>query len=183
MNDPFDIRVEIEPETPEMAALYSLWKGHMPIVYKMPLEQAMEHFREHLETLAEDMAERTVESDSPTWQASVCTDALTRETDTLGMDSQARHGLEVLSVLPPDWKEEIFALGEGHTFERLGKAWFYQPPHDQEDCLWEAAVKDGILHVEFEVGPEVLRRKLDIPVSLLKKGTDAGTERDGKETE
>ena len=59
MNDPFEIRVEIEPETPEMAALYSLWKGPMPIVYKMPLQQAMENFREHLETLVEDMAERT----------------------------------------------------------------------------------------------------------------------------
>ena len=101
------------------------------------------------ETLDEQMR-----IDSPTRQASTCTDALKRETDTLGMDSQARHGLEVLSVLPPDWREEISDLGEGQTFDRMGKAWFYLPPHDQEDCLWEAAVKDGILHVEFEVGPE-----------------------------
>ena len=99
------------------------------------------------------------------------------------MDGQARRGLEVLSVLPPDWRKEIFDLCEGQTFERMGKAWFYLPPHDQEDCLWEASVKDGILHVEFEVGPESLRRTLDVPVSLLKKGMSAGTERERKETE
>jgi hypothetical protein len=123
---------------------------------------------------------RTVETAAPEQQASVSTDAVKRAPDRLGMDGQARGGLEVLSSLPPDWKEEIANLGEGYAFERMGKAWFYLPPHDQEDCLWEAVVKEGILHVEFEVGPEALRRKFDIPVNLF-KGTLARTEREGKE--
>ena len=58
MNDTFDIRVEIYPETPTMTALFSFWKGPTPIVYEMPLQQAMEHLREHLENLADEMAER-----------------------------------------------------------------------------------------------------------------------------
>jgi hypothetical protein len=87
---------------------------------------------------------RLVENTSPTRQASACTDAFKRETDMLGIDSQAAHGLKILALLPPDWRKDIFALGE--------------------------------------VGLESLRRKLDIPVSLLKKGTSAGKEREGKES-
>jgi hypothetical protein len=57
MSDPFNIRVEVYPETPEMTTLYSFWKGQVPIVYKMPLPQALEHFREHLEDLAAEMTD------------------------------------------------------------------------------------------------------------------------------
>jgi len=57
MNDVFDIRMEIYPETSEMVPLYSLWKGQTPIVYKLPLEGAMECLREHLESIAKEVAE------------------------------------------------------------------------------------------------------------------------------
>ena len=46
MNDIFDIRVEIYPETSETTTLCSIWRGQVPIVYKMPLQQAMDHLRE-----------------------------------------------------------------------------------------------------------------------------------------
>lgn len=88
-----------------------------------------------------------------------------------------------LSVLPPEWRDEIARLREGQTFERTGKAWFYKAPHDDEDCLWEAVVRNGILHVEFEVGPEMLRRKFDIPMTSLTNATSVGTGRIAKETE
>ncbi|MGO8746518.1 MAG: hypothetical protein ACLQNE_11060 [Thermoguttaceae bacterium] len=61
----------------------------------------------------------------------------------------------------------MFDLGEGQTFERMGQAWFYSPPHDEEDCLWKAAVQNGILHVEFEVDRETCRRKFAIPLAAL----------------
>ena len=59
MNDVFEIRVEIYPETEEMVVLYSFWNGRMPVVYQLPLQQAIEHLQEHLESLADDMAEET----------------------------------------------------------------------------------------------------------------------------
>ena len=61
MNDTFDIRVQTYPETPEMAPLYSLWKGQTPITCKMPLRQAMEHLQEYLESLADNMAAKRKE--------------------------------------------------------------------------------------------------------------------------
>lgn len=76
MTDAFDIRVEIYPETPTMTTLFSFWKGQVPIVNKMPLQQAVEHFREYLENIAEDMGEKE-EGDPDECDARV--DLLTKE--------------------------------------------------------------------------------------------------------
>jgi hypothetical protein len=104
-----------------------------------------------------------------------------KESDFFG-ELKRREALQCLSVLPPEWKDEIAGLGEGQTFEKMGKAWFYKPPHDEEDCNWEAVVRNGILHVECEVGPETLRRNFDIPMALT-SATFTGAEQEAKETE
>jgi hypothetical protein len=53
--DPFEIRVDIEPETTNLATLYSFWNGRTTIAHKLPLKQAMEHLAEYLKDLAEDL--------------------------------------------------------------------------------------------------------------------------------
>ncbi len=66
MNDVFELRVEIYPETEEMVALYSFWQGRTPLVYQLPLQQAIEYFQEHLESLAEEMAEQIDDNEEDT---------------------------------------------------------------------------------------------------------------------
>ena len=83
--------------------------------------------------------------------------------------------LQCLYTLPPEWRSQISSLAEGQTFERMGRAWFYGSPHDEEDCFWKAAVQNGILHVEFEVGCETCRRRFDIPVTAFAGEGDAAT--------
>jgi hypothetical protein len=110
-------------------------------------------------------SEKQVRPDEPARDGDPVTPAH-HDGDVPGDFTQAQ-ALQCVSALPLAWIEELSSLGEGQKFERMGKAWFYKPPFDVEDCLWEAVVNNGILHVEFEVGPEALRRKLDIPVAAL----------------
>ena len=56
------------------------------------------------------------------------------------------------------WLVEFLDLKEGDSSEKDGFAWFYGPPHDREECIYQASVVDGVLRVAVEVGPEVLTR-------------------------
>jgi hypothetical protein len=70
---------------------------------------------------------------------------------------------DCFNSLPEDWQAEIGRLQPGEKWERMGKAWFYLPPHDDEDCFWEAEVQDGVIVVTAEVGPESLVRWFAVP--------------------
>ena len=66
--------------------------------------------------------------------------------------------------VPFDWLDDFIRLEDGQSCEKAGRAWWYEPPHDQEECLYRAHVEDGILNVEVEVGPEALVRRAQLPV-------------------
>lgn len=66
--------------------------------------------------------------------------------------------------IPVDWLLEFAELGDGESGSKIGQAWWYGPPHDQDECDYRGYVKDGILHVEVEVGRELLVRRASLPI-------------------
>ena len=73
--------------------------------------------------------------------------------------------------LPISWLIEFLQLEEGQTSRKEGLAWFYGPPHDQEECVYRASIEDGVLLVEVEVGPEVLTRRATFELFSVKEAT------------
>lgn len=74
-------------------------------------------------------------------------------------------GKEYGCYVPLEILDEFLRLREGASSRHEGTAVFYLPPHDTEDCVWTAEVKEHILSVSVEVGPEILTRRASIPLT------------------
>ncbi|TWU22559.1 hypothetical protein [Novipirellula artificiosorum] len=70
-------------------------------------------------------------------------------------------------IVPVNWFIEFLKLNEGQSIRKESFAWFYGAPHDSEECIYTASVKEGVLEVQVEVGPEALVRRARFPLAFF----------------